>query len=91
MAAAGITILIAGIAAGIWWHAWSTPEAASWQGDLMGGSTVAFGPRISPDGGTLAFQAMVNGQNQVAVMKPGTGNWTVLTRDRMNFPIEYTD
>ncbi|MBI1787432.1 MAG: PD40 domain-containing protein [Acidobacteria bacterium] len=40
------------------------------------------GPRISPDGKTLAFQALVNGLTQVAVMKPDSGNWTVLTRDR---------
>ena len=32
--------------------------------------------------GLIAFQAMVDGQTQIAVMKPGTGSWTVLTRDR---------
>jgi hypothetical protein len=49
---------------------------------LLGGSAIALAPRLSPDGQTLAFQAMVDGLNQVAVMKPDSGNWTVLTRDR---------
>jgi len=40
------------------------------------------GPRVSPDGQTLAFQAMADGLTQVAVMKPQSGNWTILTRDR---------
>lgn len=53
-----------------------------WSGDLLGGSSVAFGPRISPDGRTLAFQAMVDNLTQVAVMNPDSGNWTVLTHDR---------
>ena len=39
-------------------------------------------PRISPDGHTLAFLAMERGLTQVAVMKPDTGNWTVLTHER---------
>jgi len=42
---------------------------------------VALGSRISPDGQLLAFQAMVNGQTHVAVMKPDSGNWQVLTHD----------
>jgi Tol biopolymer transport system component len=38
-------------------------------------------PRISPDGHILAFLAVVGELTQVAVMKPETGNWTVLTRN----------
>ena len=38
-------------------------------------------PRLSPDGQLLAFQAMVNGITQVAVLKPVSGNWAVLTHD----------
>ncbi|TLY38343.1 MAG: hypothetical protein E6K60_01520 [Nitrospirae bacterium] len=55
---------------------------AGWTGTLLGGPNVAFGPRISPDGKTLAFLAMIDGLTQVAVMNPESGNWTVLTRDR---------
>jgi len=38
-------------------------------------------PRVSPDGGLMAFQAFVGEITQVAVMKPETGNWTVLTHN----------
>src|SRR5262249_19653655 len=31
---------------------------------------------------SLAFQAFVDGMTQIAVMNPGSGNWTVLTKDR---------
>lgn len=43
---------------------------------------MALGPRVSPDGQTVAFQAIVDGQAQVAIMKPQTGNWTLLTRQK---------
>ena len=57
---------------------WRAP-GVSWTGMLLGGPEIAMEPRISPDGHTLAFQAMVNDMNQVAVMKPESGNWQVLT------------
>jgi hypothetical protein len=50
-----------------------------WAGDLLGGSNVAFGPRISPDGHTVAFLAMVDNLTQVAVLNPDSGNWNVRT------------
>jgi WD40 repeat protein len=40
---------------------------------------MALNPRLSPDGNILAMQAMVNGTTQVAVMKPESGTWNVLT------------
>jgi Tol biopolymer transport system component len=36
-------------------------------------------PRLSPDGHTLAFAAIVNRQTEVAVMKPDVGDWSILT------------
>ncbi|HTQ57610.1 MAG TPA: protein kinase [Bryobacteraceae bacterium] len=51
----------------------------TWTGERLGGPEFALGPRISPDGHMLAFQAMVGQNTQVAVMKPGSGNWQVLT------------
>jgi eukaryotic-like serine/threonine-protein kinase len=60
-------------------HATPAPQ---WSGDLLGGSSVGFGPRISPDGRTVAFQAMVDNLTQVAVLNPDSGNWTVLTHER---------
>ncbi len=66
-----------------WWFGGRRPPAPpGWSADLLGGSIVALGPRISPDGHTLAFQAMVDVQTQVALMNPATGNWTLLTHDR---------
>ncbi len=53
-----------------------------WSGVLLGGPDMALNPRLSPDGHLLAIQAMVDGLTQVAVMKPESGNWSVLTRRR---------
>ena len=64
-----------------WYGLRARPETR-WTGTRLGGPSVAFGPRISPDGQWLAFLAMVDGLTQVALMKPDTGNWTILTRDR---------
>jgi eukaryotic-like serine/threonine-protein kinase len=64
------------------WYLVRAPGEIQWSGTRLGGAEVSVNPRISPDGQLLAFQAMVDGIMQVAVMKPGTGNWTVLTRDR---------
>jgi hypothetical protein len=57
----------------------STNAPTAWTGTQLGGPEIAMGPRISPDGHTLAFQAMVGQNTQVAVMKPETGNWQILT------------
>ena len=66
---------------------WRTPEPPIWSGITLGGSEMALFPRLSPDGHLLAFQAMVDGTTQIAVMKPESGNWSILTRDRKNGPI----
>ncbi|HKC25057.1 MAG TPA: serine/threonine protein kinase, partial [Thermoanaerobaculia bacterium] len=49
---------------------------------LLGGATRVFAPLVSPDAQTLAFLALVKGVAQVAVMKPGSGDWVVLTKRR---------
>ncbi len=80
---AGAVIIAAALfAAGGRWSQTTDDFPANWRGELLGGSTVAMAPRISPDGTTLAFTAMVDGQDQIAVMKPQSGNWTILTHDR---------
>ena len=68
--------------AGMWIQARRTPAVTVWTGVQLGGSRIAFGPRLSPDGRTLAFLAVADGQSQVAVMHPGSANWTVLTHQR---------
>src|SRR5439155_19565479 len=47
--------------------------SAGWSGQfLLGGTTRAFGPRVSPDGQWLAFVVLHEGQGQVGVMKLGS-------------------
>ena len=45
-------------------RAWSTRSLRplEFDGELIGGSTIAFNPRVSPDGQMVAFNAMVAGQ-----------------------------
>jgi hypothetical protein len=64
------------------WRVLSTRPGGAWKGVMLGGPEIAMTPRISPDGHTLAFLAMERGLTQIAVMKPDTGNWTVLTHKR---------
>jgi WD40 repeat protein len=58
------------------------PRPVEWSGVMIGGPEMALTPRLSPDGHLLAFLAMVDGLTQVAVMKPESGNWQVLTHRR---------
>jgi len=53
-----------------------------WTGTVLGGPTIAYAPDPSPDGSKVAFQAVVNGQSQLALMDPKSGDWTLLTHDR---------
>jgi sugar lactone lactonase YvrE len=53
----------------------------TWSGQyLLGGTTNAFGPRVSPNGDWLAFLVLRDNQAQVAVMKLKTGEWWPLTK-----------
>lgn len=61
-----------------------TTAAPEWAADMLTGPSIAMSPRISPDGHTLAFQAMIDDVTQVAVTSPDTGTWTVLTHDRLH-------
>ena len=80
LAATGLA-LIAGV--GAWWAgARRNPPGPNWSAQMLGGPSIAMGPRISPDGHTLAFQAFVDGLTQVAVMDTGSGDWTALTKNR---------
>src|SRR5262245_17562775 len=77
-AAAAIALVALGVAGAR--LAWPTPAAPSWSGGILGGPEIALDPRESPDGHLLAFQAFDHGLTQVAVMKPETSNWSILTR-----------
>ncbi|HEY3619732.1 MAG TPA: protein kinase, partial [Candidatus Sulfotelmatobacter sp.] len=76
--------LILAAAVTLRWLQTRQPGASAWMGDMISGPKIALGARISPDGHTLAFQAMIENLTQVAVTNPDTGNWTVLTHDRQH-------
>ena len=80
IAAATIALAI-GVAGGRVWRA-SPTVTEQWIGTRLGGPATVDGPRVSPDGQLVAFLTVVDGQSQVGVMKPASGNWTVLTHDR---------
>ena len=61
---------------------WLAPRAPQWSGVRLGGPEMALNPRVSPDGHLLALQAMDRGLTQVAVMKPESANWSLLTHRR---------
>ena len=79
-----LAIAAAGAGLGYWLrHEASDAPAPTWTGSLvMGGSTRVLAPRGSPDGRRIAFLTIVGGLAQVAVMDPGSGDWTVLTKRR---------
>jgi len=61
----------------------TAPNAPVWNGSLLvGGSTIAIGPRVSPDGRTVAFLVMVDGLSQVAVLQLNSGDWEIRTFNR---------
>ncbi len=65
-------------------------ELPSWSGDLLvQGPTIAYGPRISPDGTTVAFQMLVDGITQVAIVRPGSPATSVLTHASDRGPVLY--
>ena len=81
--AAAVLALVAGTALGLAWGAsGATPPPAEWTSERLGGPSLAIRPRLSPDGHLLAFLSLADGLSQISVMKPGTGAWTQLTRDR---------
>ena len=89
----GLAVFAAGVGAGYWIHGLlSDPPAPRWRGDLLlAGSIRVFAPRISPDGQTLAFVTVVAGVSQVAIMKPGSGDWIVLTHQKAAGSVDRVD
>ena len=80
----GATAVIVGLAAFLLGRGFAPGRspATDLVGERLGGSTVAMVPVASPDGQTLAFMSLADGLTQVAVMRPQSGNWTVLTKER---------
>ena len=82
LVATGLIAAIVGAGAGVAWRAARERPPSEWTGQRLGGPAISMHPRVSPDGHLVSFLAMVNGQTQVAVMKPGAASWTVITSDR---------
>jgi DNA-binding CsgD family transcriptional regulator len=84
LVAAALLLLAGGAAGGVIWQRSrpAPPVVEQWSGTDLGGPKVVLNPRLSPDGQLLAFLTVVDGLTQIAVMRPGTANWTVVTRDR---------
>src|SRR5262249_42402737 len=80
MSLAAAVLLLSGAVA--WLAMKPTPSAQRWTANMLGGSSFAMGPRVSPDGRLVAFMAYSGATSQVAVTTPESGDWTVLTRDR---------
>jgi serine/threonine protein kinase/Tol biopolymer transport system component len=76
LAALALLCVALGVAAA--WTLWPDVREPVWTGTLLGPS-VAYGPRISPDGQLVAFITLVNEQSQVGVINLTSGNWRVLT------------
>jgi len=82
---AALALALLGIsAAAVFVSRTRSAQPASWSGTVLGGSIIASHPRISPDGQLLAFRAIIDGQSQVAVMRPDSSSWTAITHDRAN-------
>lgn len=78
----GLAFFLCGALAGNWFRGKQADAPAPiWKGNLLvGPMTRVMAPRSSPDGQALAFLTLVAGRSQVAVMKPSSGDWTVLTK-----------
>jgi len=78
---AALVVVLLLVLAGTRFSGSSNAPPATWTGSLLvGGSTIAWGPRVSPDGRTVLFIVMVDGQTHVALMDAESGNWDVLTK-----------
>jgi hypothetical protein len=76
-----VAVIAAGAALGWWLRDRMAEPSHLWDGQLvLGSDTPVLAARLSPDGQTLAFVTPVGGTAQVAVMRPASGDWTLLTR-----------
>jgi serine/threonine protein kinase len=84
-------LLLLAIAATFLLTRWLThaPPATRWSAVRLGGPEMVLTPHLSPDGHVLAFIAIVDGNGQLAVMKPESGNWNVLTRRHDMGSVDY--
>jgi len=75
-----LILIVAAFLAGTWLRAPADSPVTVWQGERLGGSTIAMWPRVSPNGQMVAFQALVEGQTQLGLMTPQSGDWQLPIR-----------
>ena len=80
-AAAGVLLGIGGLALSRGGGG-ATDSMVGWSAELLPGTLVADQPRISPDGQSVAFAALVDGQTQLGLLTTASGDRIVLTHDR---------
>src|SRR6185503_18657559 len=75
--AAAVIVVLAGAA---WaWSVWGRGQTrAMYAGALFTAGDFAADPRVSPNGGLVAMQTMVDGQTQIALLQPESGDYTLL-------------
>jgi serine/threonine protein kinase len=77
--AASVVVLAAVV---VWLAAGRRPDSVLWSASRLGGPNVALHPRVSPDGRLVAVLGFVNETEQVGVINPQSGDWTILTHDK---------
>jgi predicted Ser/Thr protein kinase len=79
-----VALFVGGALTGFWFQSREAgAPPPTWKADLLlGPMTRVMSPRASPDGGTLAFVTLVGVAAQVGVLKPSSGDWTVLTKKK---------
>jgi eukaryotic-like serine/threonine-protein kinase len=75
--AMGLVLLLLGRA----WGRHTAPPLTTYAAQRLGGPPIAMSPRLSPDGKTIAFAAMVGNQSQIGVLNLASGDWRILTHD----------
>lgn len=78
LAIAALLLLLC-LAAGLVWLLIRAEPPTQWSATRLNSAPVAFSPRLSPDGRSVAFVTLIDGNSHLAVAPSAGGPWTVLT------------
>ena len=76
-----LALVLIALFAGRSWGRSGAPPAVVYSAQRLGGPPIAMLPRLSPDGKTIAFAALIGRQAQIGVLNLASGDWRILTRD----------